>query len=287
LKRLQALSVSLLFMVAAARAQQAQPAAQQPAAAPQDAQQPPAQTPPPSGQSSSSSSSSSAPTAPSERRFSGGVTLSVIGLSLIPGRTFTNDNSVDISTQYQTSGESQRIGYGLTAQARVKGRFYLDVSAILHRIAYAETTTVSTLTQETLNGTPYTTTTTTSTQENTHGRLIDIPFLVRYYGVGKHPGSPRWFLEAGGTYRFITDIKTSSNSTDEDGNVTCCTTTPTTPKDRAAIGGTVGAGIRFTDEFGIHVTPEFRYTRWFEPIFENLSTITRSNQIEADISITF
>lgn len=269
-------------MVTGAQAQQSQSA--QSGAAPQDTQQPAPQNPPPSG---TSSSSSSAPTAPSERRFSGGVTLSVLGLSLIPGRTFTDDNTAAISTQYQTSGESQRIGYGLTIQARVKGRFYFDISGLLHRIAYAETTTVSTVTEQFLNGSPYTTTTTTSTQENTHGRLIDIPFLVRYYGVGKHPGSPRWFLEAGGTYRFITDIRTSSNSTDSSGVVTCCTTTPTVPKDHSAIGGTVGAGIQFTDEFGIHVSPEFRYTRFFQPIFENLSTITRANQIEADISITF
>ena len=274
----------MVFLVTGAQAQQSQ--STQPTGAAPQAGQPAPQNPPPSG-TSSSSSSSSAPSAPSERRFSGGVTLSVLGLSLIPGRTFTNDNTTDITTQYQTSGQSQRIGYGLTVQARVKGRFYFDVSGLLHRIAYAETTTVSTVTEQFLNGSPYYTTTTTSTQENTHGRLIDIPFLVRYYGVGKHPGSPRWFLEGGGTYRFITDIKTSSNSTDSSGNVTCCTNTPTTPKDHSAIGGTVGAGIQFTDEFGIHVTPEFRYTRFFEPIFENLSTNTRANQIEADISITF
>jgi hypothetical protein len=281
-------------MVTGAQAQQSQ-SAQQPdaapqaaapqGAAPQDTQQPAPQNPPPPG--TSSSSSSSAPTAPSERRFSGGVTLSVLGLSLIPGRTFTNDNTTEISTQYQTTGQSQRIGYGLTVQARVKGRFYFDISGMVHRIAYAETTTVSTVTEQFLNGSPYFTTTTTASQENTHAHLIDIPFLVRYYGVGKHPGSPRWFLEAGGTYRFINDIRTSSNSTDDSGVVTCCTTTPTVPKNHNAIGGTVGAGIQFTDEFGIHVVPEFRYTRFFEPIFENLSTITRANQIEADISITF
>ena len=41
------------------------------------------------------------------------------------------------------------------------------------------------------------------------------------------------------------------------------------------------------DEFGIKVVPEFRYTRWVNPIFENLTTNTERNQIEAAISLTF
>jgi hypothetical protein len=49
----------------------------------------------------------------------------------------------------------------------------------------------------------------------------------------------------------------------------------------------VGAGIQFVDEFGIHVVPEFRYTRWEERVFENLTTRSQVNQIEADISLTF
>jgi hypothetical protein len=206
---------------------------------------------------------------------------------MIPGRNTTDDNTTEIMTQYQTTGASERIGYGLTVQARIINHFYLNLSGLLRRIGYQETTTVSTTTISVLNGSTYPSTSMTSTHEDTRSRLIDIPFLVRYYGTGKRPRSPRWFLEAGGTWRLAKDIRTSIDSTDASGTVTCCTTTPAVPKHRSAIGATVGAGIQFMDEFGIKVTPEFRYTRWREPIFENLSTNTSLNQIEGLISITF
>ena len=44
------------------------------------------------------------------------------------------------------------------------------------------------------------------------------------------------------------------------------------PKHRSSFGAMVGAGIQFVDEFGIHVVPEVRYTRWMNPTFENLTT---------------
>jgi hypothetical protein len=138
-----------------------------------------------------------------------------------------------------------------------------------------------------LNGTSYPSTSTTSTHEDTRARLIDVPLLLRYYGTGKRPRSPRWFLEAGGSWRLANDVRTSIDSTDASGNVTCCTTTATVPQHNSAIGMMAGAGIQLVDEFGIHVVPEFRYTRWVNPIFENLTTNTQRNQIEGAISITF
>jgi hypothetical protein len=260
----------------------------------QDAPQNPApsspsspQNPPPSTPSSSSSSSSSAPAPKTERRFTGGVTLTVLGLGLVPKKTVTVDNTSEISTQYETEDSSERIGYGLTLQTRIRDHFYLDLSGFLRRIGYQITTTVATTTTSTLNGTSFPTTTTTSTHEDTHGRLIDIPLVLRYYGTGKRPGSPRWFLEAGGAWRLANDIRTSTDTTDASGNVTCCTFTPTVPEHRSAIGMVAGGGVQFVDEFGIHVVPEVRYTRWVNPIFQNESTTTQRNEVEADISLTF
>jgi hypothetical protein len=215
------------------------------------------------------------------------VTLEVNGFHVVDGRTFTNNTSTELSTQYQTSNQSQRIGYGLTVQGRVKGHFYLNVSGLLHRLAYQETTTVSTTVTEVLNGSTYPQVTTTSTQENTHTRLIDIPVLVRYYGTGKHPRSPRWFVELGGEYQTLTGIRSSTSSTDASGTVTCCSNTATVPDHHGIKGAVVGAGIQFTDEFGIHVTPEVRYIRWYESNFNYLSTTQNRQQLEADLSITF
>jgi hypothetical protein len=213
--------------------------------------------------------------------------LSVLGLSLIKGATSTVDNTTEISTEYQTTGASSRIGYGVTIQARITDHFYVDLSGLLRRIGYQLNTTVSTTTTSVLNGTSFPSTTSTSTHEDTRARLIDIPFLVRYYGTGKRPNSPRWFLEAGGAWRLANDILTSLDSTDASGTLTCCTFTPTVPQHRSSEGAVVGAGIQFVDEFGIHVVPEVRYTRWINPTFDNLTTISQRNQVEAAISLTF
>jgi hypothetical protein len=288
LKTLVALSVSVVLGVYCAEGQPAQPSTQQ-QGAPQAGGQPDApQTPPPaSTPSSGSSSSSSAPTPKAERRFSGGVTLSILGLSLIPGATTTVNNTSEISTQYQTKGASERIGYGLTIQARITDHFYVDISGLVRRIGYQLTTTVATTTTAVLNGTSYLTTTTTETHEDTRSRLIDVPLVLRYYGTGKRPRSPRWFLEAGGAWRLANDIRTSTDTTDASGVNTCCTYTPTVPNHRSGIGMVAGAGIQLMDEFGIKVTPEVRYTRWVDEVFDNLSTRTQRNQVEADISLTF
>jgi hypothetical protein len=253
----------------------------------QQAQQNPPQSPQPASPPSASSSSSSAPAARSERRFSGGLTLSVLGLTLIKAATSTVDNTSEISTQYQTTGASERIGYGVTLQARVTEHFYVNLSGLLRRVGYQLTTTVATTTTSVLNGTSFPVTSTTSTHEDTRARLIDIPFLVRYYGTGKRPTSPRWFLEAGGAWRLANDIRTSVDATDASGNLTCCTFTPTVPQHRSSVGIVAGAGVQIVDEFGIHVVPEVRYTRWLEPTFDNLTTNTQRNQVEAAISLTF
>ncbi len=213
--------------------------------------------------------------------------MSILGLSLVKGATSTVDNTAEISTEYQTTGASSRIGYGITIQARITDHFYVDLSGLLRRIGYQLTTTVSTTTTSVLNGTTYPVTTTTSAHEDTRARLIDIPFLVRYYGTGKRPTSPRWFLEAGGAWRLANDIRTSLDTTDASGIVTCCTFTPTVPQHRSSVGAVAGAGIQFVDEFGIHVVPEVRYTRWINPTFDDLTTRSQRNQVEAAISLTF
>jgi hypothetical protein len=52
-------------------------------------------------------------------------------------------------------------------------------------------------------------------------------------------------------------------------------------------GATAGFGLQFVDEFGIHVVPEFRYTRWFGKSFDTLAGRTRPNSLEFVISLTF
>jgi len=283
LKTLAVLNVCLVLCLCSAAGQDAPQSAQQ-TPAPQD------QTPPPQASSPSTGSSSSTQ-APdnneSGRRFSGGVTLSVLGFSLISGKTVTVDNTSLISTQYQTERSSSLIGYGLTGQVRITPHFSVDLSALYRKAGYQYTDTVATTINTVLNGVVSSTTSNTDTHQDVHARFFDFPLTVRYYSGAKYPNGPRWFAEAGGAWRWANGIRTSTDTTDAAGVNTCCTFTPVVPNHRSVIGMVAGVGLQFIDPFGIHVVPEVRYTRWIDQIFENPSTHMQQNQLDASISLTF
>lgn len=220
-------------------------------------------------------------------RISGGLSLSVLGLSLIPNGTSNVTNSPTVSTAYSTTGASQRLGYGLTAQVMITDHIGFVVSGLLRRIGYQFDTTVSTTTNTIVGSELTPITTTTGTHEDTRARLVDIPALLRYYSKDRHTPGGRWFLEGGGALREAGSIRTSLSSTDTGGNVTCCTDTPTTPAHKTSHGFVGGAGAEFIDPFGIHVVPEVRYTRWMNPTFSNFSTVTQRNEVSAGVSLTY
>jgi hypothetical protein len=289
LKTLAVLNVCLVLCMCSAAGQDAPQSAQQ-TPVPQDQTPPPPASPPSSGSSSSGTSSSTSQAvdiSDTGRRFTGGITLSFLGFSLISGKTVTVDNSSTVSTQYQTQRDSSLFGYGLTGQVRITPHFSVDLGALYRRAGYQYTVTVATTTNTVLNGVVSSTTTTTATHQDINARFFDFPLTGRYYSGSKHPNGPRWFAEAGGAWRWATGIRTSTDTTDADGVNTCCTFTPVVPNHRSAIGLVAGVGLQFIDPLGIHVVPEIRYTRWIEQIFENSSTHMQQNQLDASISLTF
>jgi len=110
---------------------------------------------------------------------------------------------------------------------------------------------------------------------------------LRYYSSARRPNGPRWFVEVGGAWRWSNGIRTSIDTTDTTGTLTCCTTTPTVPAHRSTIGMIAGGGLQFIDPVGVHIVPEVRYTRWIDQIFDNATTHTTQNQLDASISLTF
>jgi hypothetical protein len=249
-----------------------------------------AQTPPATAPAPSSGTSSSAkPPDNSEtgRRITAGVTLTVLGFQMINGKTATTTDSSTMSTQDQTTGASSRIGYGVTAQYRLTNHFSVNVSALLRHLGYQLTSTVTASKTTILNGISTTSTSVTETHEDTRTRLVDIPFMLRFYSSARRPDGPRWFVEGGGAWRVATGIRTSIDSTDSSGVNTCCTTAAATPAHHSTIGMVGGAGIQLIDPLGIHVVPEVRYTRWTNPIFNSQTTDMSQNQLEAAISLTF
>lgn len=291
LKTLAVLNLCLVLGIGCAEGQDAQPAQApaQPAQSPVQAA--PQETAPQRPSSSSSAGTSSSSQAldinDTGRRITGGLTLSVLGFSLVPGKTTTTDVSSTLSTQDQTQNASPRIGYGLTGQIRITNHFSVDLSALYRKIGYQYTASVATTVNTVLNGVVTSTTSTTDAHQDVRARLFDFPLTVRYYSGAKRPNGPRWFAEAGGAWRWVNGIRTSTDTTDADDVNTCCTFTPVVPAHRSAIGLVAGVGLQFIDPFGIHVVPEVRYTRWIDQVFDSSNTHTFQNQLEAVISLTF
>lgn len=245
----------------------------------------------PAQSASSSSSSSDKGQGTFVRRFSIGATLSVLGLSPLSGSstaaTPISNATTTVITSASTTPASSRIGYGLTAQVAITDHFAVAVGGYLRRLAYSSSSSVTTNATTFINGTSTTTTTTTSTNTRVDARLLDVPFALRYYGRGRHTPGPRWFVEGGGAWRDTPRLSSSRSTTDNSGALSCCTTNVVQPAHRRSRGFLGGAGAQFIDPFGIRVVPEIRYTRWISPIFDDPTTRTQRNQVEAALSLSF
>jgi hypothetical protein len=225
------------------------------------------------------------------RRLAIGATLSVVGLNLVGGSTNSNTTTVNAATSVATndssSGASSRIGYGLTAQAAITEHFAVAVGGFLRRMGYIENNSTTTTLTTYINAVPTTTTTATSSRVDVRARVIDVPVTVRYYGKGRHTPGSRWFVEGGGAWRDVENVSSSLGTTDASGNSTCCTFGTVQPAHKQAKGMVAGVGAQFIDPFGIRVIPEVRYIRWLNPIFNDPTTRTQRNQVEAEFTISF
>ncbi len=225
------------------------------------------------------------------RRIAIGATLSVLGLSPVEGNSSSTTTTVNAATSVETdlssSGASSRIGYGLTVQAAITEHFAVAVGGFLRRIGYTETDSQTTSVTTYINAVPQTTTTTTSTYVDVRAQAVDVPITLRWYGKGRHTPGSRWFVEGGGAWRDIQNFRSSLSATDASGNVTCCTAGTVQPAHRQAHGFVAGVGAQFIDPFGIRVIPEVRYVRWMDQIFNDPTTKTQRNQVEAELTLSF
>jgi hypothetical protein len=220
------------------------------------------------------------------RRFSIGATLTVTGLSPIPKKEtniVTTGPAVD--SLYTTTPASQRIGYGVNAQVAVTERFAVNASLLFRRAGYQMDTSI--IEGVDISTTPGDERRFTTKHEDTRVRFADLPVLIRYYGKDRHEEGPRWFLEGGVVLRRARDVRTSVYSRVGTADTTCCDFTPAPVHKRTARGAVVGAGFQLIDQIGIRVVPEVRYTRWVSETFSRFSTVSRRDQIEGMLSLTF
>lgn len=221
------------------------------------------------------------------RRFSAGVTLSVLGL-----QSFRKDSALvltelpPVDALHSTEDISRRVGFGFTVQGAVSERVAVNAGAFIRpNIGY---TRFSDIFEGTDNqATEEDERTHISRREETRFRYYDFPVTLRYYGKDRHDPGPRWFVEVGGALRRVARVRTSISQQVDDKDLECCITTPTTPARRTIRGLVAGFGVQVIDPVGVRVVPQVRFTRWAADTFEQPSTRTQRNQLEAMISLTF
>jgi len=218
------------------------------------------------------------------RRFSAGASLNVLALPSIKDGTYeTGQTAPPLYIQAGTTGGTQRIGGGVQVQVAFLRHFAVNAGLIYREAGY-------TMSSDKYEGTDNTSTLgderiLTSIDEKTRAVYYDLPLLVRFYGKAHDEKGGRWFVEGGGALRQVRNIKTSRTIVLNDGTTTTDNNQPS--YDKQIFGASAGAGAQFIDPFGIRVVPEFRYTRWMGTTFNNMSTVSQRNQIEAVVSFTF
>jgi hypothetical protein len=215
------------------------------------------------------------------RLLSVGVSLSVLGQVPLKDGSFS-DTLTNQTRDASTTAGGYRIGYGGMLQLRLPKKFAFAVSVAQHKSAHS-----STLDQ--YDGidnpnTPLDDRKHTTINENSITKYWDYTFMGRWYTKEHTKAGHRAFFEGGVNMRQVKSVRTERETTIIE---TVADTKPISPTNTWSRGLTGGVGAQFTDDFGVKLVPEFRYTRWVQPAWDTLSTTSRKNQFEAVVSITF
>jgi hypothetical protein len=199
-----------------------------------------------------------------------GLTGSITPLKLIKGNTGIQDSNGSIFSSKSANGQ---LGGGAILNVRLYRGFGISLGSIYRFTGYDATATLNDL-----NG--------TTNVERTRVRLLDFPVMIRYSGRKFNP-SKRTFYELGGVMREGMSIKTTTNSIDQvTGELGAGPVTGTRYKHQV-FGAVAGAGLIGRDDFGIIVSPEVRYTRWFGETFNSPLVGSQKNQLEFTVSFGF
>jgi hypothetical protein len=222
------------------------------------------------------------------RRWSIGLrvrTLPVRSFSVMDNGRAMNTTTISKTVydlNYTTTSKSFLLGGGIAFEAPITRRTVLSAELIFNRLRYdgvldeywgTDDPNTSNDERSHLNA-----------KESTKARLFDLPVLL-HRNLGTSGFLSHVYLSAGATARNVSAVRTTNNLTNADGTLANNQIQAPISK-RTLIGGTVGIGFRFIDEFSIKVTPEVRYTRWNAETFSLNSTQSPRNQLEVGIGFT-
>jgi hypothetical protein len=227
--------------------------------------------------------------APSRRKWSLGLrvqltpfkSFSVMQNNLILRTSVVNNVPYDFS--YNTTSQSSSLNFGPQIEAPLGTHFIFTLEALFNRLKYTKTT-------NTYWGVDNPTTAADERShsvdtENTKARLFDFPVLV-HYGKFKPDGVlSHFYVAAGATARLVSTVRTAHNITNADATTSANSIAAQVSK-RDLIGGTVGVGFRFIDDYNIKVTPEVRYTHWTGITFGQDSTMSPRNELQFGIGFS-
>ena len=236
-----------------------------------------------------------APSTAAEKTSQGRQTKLAIGLRVrtMPARSFsvmdngqlmktTTVSKVNYDSNYNTVSHSFMLGGGLALEGQISRRTLVTADLLFNRLRYDKTTNMywgvddpTTAADERSHQT---------TTQNTAARLFDLPVLV-HHNLRPAGFLSHFYVAGGATARLVSTVRTTTNITYADatkGN----STIPAPVSKRMLVGGTVGVGLRFIDEFNIKVTPAVRYTRWNGMTMNQDSTRSPRNQLEVGIGFS-
>lgn len=182
-----------------------------------------------------------------------------------------------------TGAGGYRVGWGGMAQLRLPRKFAAVGSLLLHKSGHGST--IDTFIGTDNPNTPLDDRQHTTVEESSIVNYWDYAFMLRRYTKDHEAPGHRAFFGAGMNFRDIRKIRTQRETTL--GADTVPDTQPIVPTRTVGRGIMASVGAQFMDDFGVKLVPEFRYTRWLHPNFSDQSTISRKNQFEAIVSITF
>lgn len=181
---------------------------------------------------------------------------------------------------YNGGATAMKYLYGAILEFRLSRHFSVVTEGMYHKVSYKETDTT------TYNAPIPRGVILNVAAEDTKARVFEFPVLLKFRNITSSGALSHVFLTGGAAFRMVSNIKTTSTLTYSDSS-TKTSTAAAAPNKRTAIGYAAGAGMRFTDELGIKVTPEARYTHWMDSNFKLPGINFPRDQVEVGVSFSF
>jgi len=214
------------------------------------------------------------------RRISVALRVSVVPLDAVSESTSQETLAVG-PTAVSTTSDSKfrRLGGGLGVQLALSDRFAVNVDGLYRKFNYVNTTELRTgVDNPNTSADERTLRTVTKTVE---ASAWEFPVVIRRYSRSRFESGALWFMEVGGSLRRATKVQAFSES---NGEITDAGT-PVSKRFRPGVVG--GFGVHLTDDFGIRVTPQVRYTYWLSRTIDDRPARSAVHQAEVIIGISF